>query len=77
LGQKLTGLDLIEKLNLASNAILVTSRFEDEKIRQRCAVIGVRLIPKAMASLVPIEVTSTWKALVDSNHESPAIDSGF
>jgi|GEM_PF-2132422 len=55
LGQSRTGMDLIEQLAIAKKAILVTSRFEEFEIQQRCAKLGVRLIPKGLASLVPIE----------------------
>lgn len=55
LGQTATGLDLIEQLNLGSQAVLVTSRFEEPAIRTRCEKAGVKLIPKVMAGLVPIE----------------------
>jgi signal transduction histidine kinase len=54
LGQKNSGLDLIEKYNLNSNAILVTSRYEEPQIRLRCSNLNVRQIPKSMASLVPL-----------------------
>lgn len=57
LNQNATGLDIIEELNLAANAILVTSRYEEHRIRERCERLGVRLIPKAMAGFVPIEIT--------------------
>jgi signal transduction histidine kinase len=56
IGQKNTGLDLIEKANLKDNAILVTSRYEEPSIRKRCADLGVRQIPKGMAPFVPIEI---------------------
>ena len=55
LGQSRTGMDLIEQLAIAKKAILVTSRFEENEIQQRCARLGVKLIPKGLASLVPIE----------------------
>jgi len=57
--QNMTGLDLIEELGLGNSknhAILVTSRYEEEHIKIRCAKIGVRLIPKGMAGFVPIEI---------------------
>mgnify|MGYP003393529886 CR=1 FL=1 len=53
-----TGLDLIEKLNLAEISVLVTSRYEEPSVRERCAQLGVKLIPKAMAGFVPIEFQS-------------------
>jgi hypothetical protein len=46
---------LIETLNIGNKSILVTSRFEEAPIRARCEKVGVKLIPKGMASLVPIE----------------------
>jgi signal transduction histidine kinase len=55
LGQKNTGLQLIEQLNLSTNAILVTSRYEEPSITSKCAQLGVKLLPKGMAGLVPIE----------------------
>lgn len=54
LGHKISGLDLIEKHELKSAAYLVTSHYEEDKIRSRCKELGVKLIPKMLAGLVPI-----------------------
>ncbi len=54
LGFKETGLDLIQELGIASQSILVTSRFEEPWIRDRCQKLEVPLIPKGMAAFVPI-----------------------
>lgn len=59
LGQNKTGLDLIEELHIAQNAILVTSRYEETKIRERCEKLKLQIIPKTMAGFVPIEVISS------------------
>ena len=56
LGQKQTGLDLIDELLLNQRAILVSSRYEESQIKDRCLKLGVKMIPKGMASLVPIEL---------------------
>jgi signal transduction histidine kinase len=56
LGQTKTGLDLIEKMNIADRAVLVTSRYEEKHIIERCQKLGVKMIPKNMASLVPIQI---------------------
>ncbi|MBF0314348.1 MAG: HAMP domain-containing histidine kinase [Oligoflexia bacterium] len=56
LGHKVSGLDLIEKHSLNGLTYLVTSHYEEEKIRTRCKELGVKLIPKMLAGLVPIEV---------------------
>lgn len=54
LGHKDNGLDIIEKLGLKEQAILVTSRFEEKRILEKCQSLGVKLIPKSMAESVPI-----------------------
>jgi signal transduction histidine kinase len=54
LGNKNSGLDIIERFNLSSSAILVTSHYENEDIQKRCEKIGVRMIPKELAGFVPI-----------------------
>ena len=54
LGFDVTGLDLVEELNLQNRAILVTSRFEEPLVVQRCEALGVRLLPKPVAAYVPI-----------------------
>lgn len=56
LGSALTGLDLIESLGIQSRSILVTSRFEEPRIRERCEALGLKLVPKAMAGFVPISI---------------------
>lgn len=50
------GLDLIEKLGIQSQSILVTSHHEEKMIRERCIAMGVKLVPKMMAGFVPIEI---------------------
>jgi two-component sensor histidine kinase len=57
LGSKETGLDLIQECGIQNQAILVTSRFEESSLRQRCEGLEVRLIPKSLATLVPISVS--------------------
>lgn len=56
LGESSNGLALIEQLQIAPQAILVTSRYEEGAIRAHCAALGVRLIPKGLAGFVPIAV---------------------
>jgi FixJ family two-component response regulator len=56
LGQKGTGIDLIERTGIADRAILVTSRYEEPHVRARADALGLRILPKAQASLVPLIV---------------------
>lgn len=49
-----SGLDLIQELELNKDTVLVTSRYEDNSIRDRCLQLGVQLLPKGMAGFVPI-----------------------
>lgn len=56
LGASQSGLDLIEELKICDKSFLVTSHYEEASIRKRCKDLGVKLIPKGMAALVPIEI---------------------
>ena len=54
LGSKESWLDVIEDLGLAKQTILVTSRYEEKDVRERCARLKIKLIPKPLAGFVPI-----------------------
>ncbi len=54
---KETGLDLAEMLNLGPHATLVTSRYEDVEVRERCKALGMKIIPKYFAELTPIRIS--------------------
>ncbi len=56
LGQSVTGLDLISDLKIQDRSILISSHFEEHDLRARCEELGVRIIPKGLASLVPIQL---------------------
>lgn len=67
LGEKLNGLQLIEKLGIQSESVLVTSRYEESSIRKQCDRLGVKLIPKGMAGFIPIQIReSLLKPLIKS-----------
>lgn len=53
-GEEETGLDVIDRLGIAKESVLVTSRFEDIPIQEKCRSLGVKMIPKGLSSLVPI-----------------------
>jgi signal transduction histidine kinase len=53
--QPATGLDLIRKWNLENRAILVTSHFDDRDFIKECAALGIKILPKSLASKVPIQ----------------------
>jgi signal transduction histidine kinase len=55
------GLDLIEQLGIADSSILVTSRFEEKHIRERCDRLNVKLIPKSMSGFIPIHIQQHTK----------------
>lgn len=56
LGFGKTGLDLIEDLKISRTSLLVTSRWEDPSIQERCRKSQIRVLPKYLAGFVPIEV---------------------
>jgi signal transduction histidine kinase len=61
-GFKETGLSLAEELALSKQTILVSSRSEEPRILAGCARLGVRIIPKGLAGLAPISISSTAPA---------------
>lgn len=50
----MTGLEVLEKLELGRNALLVTSHYENPDIMERCQKRGIRLLPKNLLAHVPI-----------------------
>lgn len=69
LGYHNNGLDIAEDLEIAEQSILVTSRFEEEAIRNRCHRLGMKMIPKGLAGLVPLilEKKSVFAVLIDDD----------
>jgi hypothetical protein len=59
LAQPGNGLDAIEQAGIASRAILVTSRHEEPHVRARTEALRVRVLPKALAPLVPLAVENS------------------
>lgn len=60
LGQKRTGIDLIRELNIGRSAFLVTSRYDEDAIRKAAESLNVKIIPKTMASLLPISAPTAF-----------------
>jgi hypothetical protein len=50
------GLSVIAELGIASQSVLVTSHFEEQAIQVKCVELGVKLLPKSFAAMVPIEM---------------------
>lgn len=70
LNQKQTGLEIIEELEIEERSILITSRYEESFIRSKCQSLKVKLLPKMMASLIPIELANEKEySKVFSNNE--------
>jgi len=55
-GDEKDGLDIISENGISSSSILVTSRYEEASVRERCKNLGVKLLPKGLAGFVPIFV---------------------
>lgn len=66
------GLDLIENSKLEEYSYLVTSRFEEKHIQDRCDQIGIGLIPKTMAGFVPLAICSEESVAADLSSEVTA-----
>jgi signal transduction histidine kinase len=59
LGDEMTGLEVLEYLDLGKNALLVTSHYENPEIMERCQKRGIRLLPKNLVAHVPIILKKT------------------
>lgn len=59
LGDAMTGLEVLETLELGRNALLVTSHYENSEIIERCQKRGIRLLPKNLLAHVPIRRRKT------------------
>lgn len=55
LEQNINGLEVIQKLGIQKQSILVTSRYEEKRILQSCNNLGIPLIPKGMVGFIPFE----------------------
>jgi hypothetical protein len=67
LGSQVTGLDLIESLKIQGRSILVTSRYDEKALRERCDRLGIKLIPKSIAGFVPLAVHGSEAILIDDD----------
>lgn len=57
LGSHKTGIDIIRELDIVDRSYLVTSRFEETQVRSQCESLQLKILPKAMAIHLPVEVT--------------------
>ena len=56
---QIDGLDLIHKHGISMSSLLVTNRFYSSDLMTRCEEMGVKLLPKELASVLPITVMRT------------------
>jgi signal transduction histidine kinase len=55
-----TGIDLIEKYHIEESSLLVTSRWKEKIVRTKSEQLRLRIIPKEMATRIPINAPSQW-----------------
>lgn len=53
--QKMSGIELIKKFNIAANSILVTGNYDDQQLRNQCSLLKLRLLPKPLIDTIPIQ----------------------
>jgi len=51
-----TGFDAIERAGIVDRSILVTSRYDEPDVRTRARQLGVKILPKNLAAMIPIEI---------------------
>ena len=56
MNKNITGIDVIKQLHLEKTAILVTSRYENVKVREEASTLGIKILPKSFAPYIDIEI---------------------
>jgi Histidine kinase-, DNA gyrase B-, and HSP90-like ATPase len=56
IGSNLCEIDIIDKFQLMANSTLITNRFEDNYVREKCKKSGIKVLPKNLAYYIPIDV---------------------
>lgn len=72
LGHTLTGLDVLEDLDIQKQAILVTSHYEMAEVLARCQRRNIKLLPKNLLAHVAIRLAKPTHydcILLDDNHD--------
>lgn len=53
-GEAMDGIEAARDLGIAARSVLVTSRFEQERVIEACVALGMSVVPKPVASMLPI-----------------------
>ncbi len=61
LGQDGNGLEIIERLQIQAQSILVSSRYEEPQIQIAAQKLKLKILPKNLAHIVPIETENSRK----------------
>ena len=69
LGESQSGLDVLESLNLQDHCYLVTSRYDNLRIRERCRARGIKIIPKYYAAHIPLKERGKHKIMLIDNEQ--------
>jgi len=56
INQDLNGLQVIEQTSMYESSILVTSHYADQSVHNLAIRVGIKILPKQLASEVPIEI---------------------
>jgi hypothetical protein len=68
LRQNLNGLDVIAETQV-SRSVLVTSHFANKNVLKRAAIVGTKILPKLLASEIPIIVDSSTTYGIKQNRK--------
>ncbi|MBY0517526.1 MAG: HAMP domain-containing histidine kinase [Bacteriovoracaceae bacterium] len=69
LGEEISGIVSISRLNAVKNSILVTARADEYEINNRCSELNLKLLPKNLALFIPIIDTSSKKVVLIDDDE--------
>jgi hypothetical protein len=53
-GSSQNGIEFIESIHAKKTSILVTNNFDDPNVRDKCEAMGIKILPKMLASTIPV-----------------------
>ncbi|MCX4027400.1 ATP-binding protein [Endozoicomonas sp. SM1973] len=68
IGRAKTGLDIIEALQIAQHSIIVTNHYKSSSVLERCAQLGIKVLPKPLTNWLSIEVSTLASVNYDAVH---------
>lgn len=74
IGSNKNGLDIINELNISQQSYLVTNRYDDKLVQDKCLFQGIKIIPKKLAAYIAIEKKEVKESVIFIEDNEAIID---